>query len=132
MVPISLPPDRTVVGCLAQRRRRLDQNPLDPIEAHSVAPALEELRHPRRCMVRQCRGPSPACRRFFEIGRDADRPEAVIAELGYRSRPRSRASGDDERRDVDSHLLYRRVSFWTTDFSTLIRSPTNTRPRLPD
>src|SRR5271169_2715288 len=59
----------------------LDHNPLDLIEAELVAPAIVELRRARRGVVRHRRGLFQRAA-VLEIGRDAGRPEAVVAEFG--------------------------------------------------
>src|ERR1017187_7372142 len=58
-----------------------DQYPFDLIEAHLVAPPVIELRRPGAGMVGHGRGllQRPA---VLEIGRDAGRPETVVADLG--------------------------------------------------
>ena len=68
-------------GYRAQKRRPLDHNPLDLIEADLVAAAVIELRRSRRGMVRH-RGGLFERAAILEIGGDPGRPEAMVAELG--------------------------------------------------
>jgi len=59
----------------------LNQNPLDLVEAHFVAPAVVELGGAGAGMVgHRCGLLQRAA--VLEIGRDARRPETVVADLG--------------------------------------------------
>src|SRR5580693_8606988 len=86
--------NRRVVSCRTREARAVqlptlsrnlpaasNDDPLDLIEAELVAPAIIELRSARRGVVRH-RGGLLERAAVLEIGRDARRPETVVAELG--------------------------------------------------
>jgi hypothetical protein len=63
------------------RCARSNHDPLDPIEADLIAPAIVELRRARRPMVCDRRGLFQRAAVLL-VGGDTGRPEAAVAELG--------------------------------------------------
>jgi hypothetical protein len=73
------------------------RNPLHLVEAHVVAPAIVKLRGAGRGVVRH-RGGVFERATVFQIGRDAGRPEGVIADPGVDAGAGGRAGGSSRGR----------------------------------